>query len=130
MNIAERLRSIREDKGLSQGDVERRSGLSRCYISRVEHGNTTPSVETLERFARAFDMKLYQLLYDGSEPPKSEPVGNFDGGKGGATKGKNARFLAKLRCHLAQMNERDRTVMMATVSQMAQRPRNASKGRL
>ena len=34
-----------------------------------EHGHTAPSVETLEKLGRAFDMPLYQLLYDGEDPP-------------------------------------------------------------
>jgi len=63
--IAERLRELREDKNLSQGDVEKRTGLLRCYISRVENGHTVPSIETLEKLARALEVPLYQLSYDG-----------------------------------------------------------------
>jgi transcriptional regulator with XRE-family HTH domain len=51
--IAERLRELRDAKNLSQGDIEKRTGLLRCYISRVENGHTVPSVETLEKMARA-----------------------------------------------------------------------------
>ena len=65
MLIAERLRELREDKNLSQGDVEKRTGLLRCYISRVENGHTVPSIETLEKLARALEVPLYQLSYDG-----------------------------------------------------------------
>jgi transcriptional regulator with XRE-family HTH domain len=119
MIIAERLRALREEKGLSQGEVERRTGLLRCYISRVEHGNTVPSVETLEKFARAFDMKLYQFLYDGPEPPKPRVVD--DVGNEWGTEGRDARLLGKLRSHLARMNVRDRTLVMATALQMAKR---------
>ncbi len=64
MDIGYRLRSLREEKKLSQGDLEKRTGLLRCYISRVENGHTVPAVETLEKMARAMDMPLYQLLYD------------------------------------------------------------------
>jgi transcriptional regulator with XRE-family HTH domain len=117
MIIAERLRALREEKGLSQGEVERRTGLLRCYISRVEHGDTVPSVKTLEKFARAFDMKLYQFLYDGPEPPKSMVVDG--GGSQWGTEGRDARLLDKLRSHLARMNVRDRMLVMATALQMA-----------
>ena len=55
--------------GLSQGDTEERTGLLRCYISRVENGHTTPALETLEKFARALGVPLYQLFYDGDKPP-------------------------------------------------------------
>ncbi len=69
MIIGERLRAIREEKKLSQEDVEKRAGLLRCYISRVENGHTVPAIETLETMARALEVPLYQLFYDGNEPP-------------------------------------------------------------
>ncbi len=60
MIIGDRLRALREEKKLSQGDIEKRTGLLRCYISRVENGHTVPAVETLEKMARAFEVPLYQ----------------------------------------------------------------------
>lgn len=69
MVIGERIRTIREGKNLSQGDVEGRSGLLRCYISRVENGHTVPSIETLEKFARALEVPLHELFYEGEMPP-------------------------------------------------------------
>ena len=70
MVIGERLREIRESKDLSQVDIEKRSGLLRCYLSRVENGHTVPSVETLERLARAMEVPIYKLFYAGREPAK------------------------------------------------------------
>ncbi len=70
MLIGDRIRAFREAKKLSQGDVEKRSGLLRVYISRVENNHIIPSVETLEKFARALGVPLYQLFYHGEEPPK------------------------------------------------------------
>jgi transcriptional regulator with XRE-family HTH domain len=70
MIIADRLRALREAKKLSRGDIEKRTGLLRCYISRVENGHTVPAIETLEKMARAMEVPLYQLFYDGEEPPK------------------------------------------------------------
>src|SRR5690242_21775774 len=67
--IGDQLRALREAKQLSQGDIEKRTGLLRCYISRVENGHTVPSVETLEKLARALEIPMYQLFYDGEEPP-------------------------------------------------------------
>ncbi len=67
--IGERLKAIRESKDLSQGDIEKRTGLIRCYTSRVENGHTVPSIETLAKFAQALDVPLYQLFYDGDEHP-------------------------------------------------------------
>ena len=69
MIIGDQLRAIREEKKLSQGEIEKRTGLLRCYISRVENGHTVPAVETLEKFARALEVPLYQLFYDSDKPP-------------------------------------------------------------
>ncbi len=55
MIIGDRLRALREEKKLSQGDIEKRTGLLRCYISRVENGHTVPAIETLEKLARALE---------------------------------------------------------------------------
>ena len=63
------VEGVREHKHLSQGDIERRTGLLRSYISRVENGHTMPSIETLEKFARALQMPTYQFFYDGSKEP-------------------------------------------------------------
>ena len=70
MLIGDHIRAIREAKKLSQGDIEKRSGLKRAYISRVEHGHNVPSVETLEKLARALEIPLYRLFYEGEKPPK------------------------------------------------------------
>src|SRR5260370_37617881 len=70
MEIGQRLRELREQKNLSQGHIEKRTGLLRCYISRVENGHTVPAVETLEKFARALEIPMYQLFYDGDKPPE------------------------------------------------------------
>ncbi len=74
MNIGKRLRILRESKGLSQGDIERRSGLLRSYISRVESGYTAPSLPTLERFAKALEIEPYQLLFESEGRPKSPRI--------------------------------------------------------
>ncbi len=70
MIIGDRLRALREGKKLSQGDIEKRTGLLRCYISRVENGHTVPAIETLEKMARALEVPLYRLFYEGEEPPE------------------------------------------------------------
>lgn len=73
--IGQRIRQLREQKKLSQGDIERSTGMLRAYISRVEHGHTVPSLESLERFAAALDIPLYQLFShnSGPEPTSSRP---------------------------------------------------------
>jgi transcriptional regulator with XRE-family HTH domain len=74
MNIGQRIRTLREAKGLSQGDVERRSGLLRSYISRVEGGYTAPSLATLEKFAKALEVEPYQLLFGRNGHPRPASV--------------------------------------------------------
>ena len=68
--IGERLRAIRESKNLSQGDIEQRTGMLRCYTSRVENGHTVPSLDTLAKYAQALEIPMYQLFYDGEAEPK------------------------------------------------------------
>jgi transcriptional regulator with XRE-family HTH domain len=65
MEIGPKLRELREERHLNQGDIERKTGLLRCYVSRVENGRTIPNVETLEKFARALEIPLYRLFTDG-----------------------------------------------------------------
>lgn len=109
MNVGERLRLLRESKNLSQGGIEEKTGLLRCYISRVENGHTVPSIDTLEKLAQAMNMELYQLLYDGSKPP-ALPDGNHFEGWGGS--GKDRRYLNKLCGCLSRMESRDQMLLM------------------
>ena|SRR3984893_10495772 len=122
MIIGDRLRLLREDKNLSQGDMEKRTGLMRCYISRVENGHTVPAVETLEKMAQAMDMHLYQFLYEGPEPPALPEPGKADR-DGWGSSGKDARFLAKLRRYLSQMTPHDRSILMTLASQRLKQKR-------
>ena len=125
MLIGERLRQLREQKSLSQGDVEKASGLLRCYISRVEHGHTVPSLETLERFAAALDVPLYRLFYTGEDAP---PTPNLTTRKSleeladdpGAS-GSEARFLLKLKGLVGKMVESDRVFLLDFARKLAAR---------
>ncbi|HET7151613.1 MAG TPA: helix-turn-helix transcriptional regulator [Candidatus Acidoferrum sp.] len=119
MIIGERLRNVREQKQLSQGDIEKRSGLLRCYISRVENGHTVPAVETLEKLARALEVPLYELMYEGEEPPRALATGSSGSEKLWGASGKDARYLRKLQQCLARMNEEDRNLLLFTVGKMS-----------
>jgi len=123
MIIGERLRVLREEKQLSQGDVEKRTGLLRCYLSRVENGHTVPAIETLEKLARALEMPLYQLLYDGDQPPRPDVPTAWTESSGNAwgSSGKDLRFMRKLRLLLSKLDQHDRTLLLFTVQQMAKR---------
>ena len=121
MVIGERLRQLREQKKLSQGDIEKRTGLLRCYVSRVENGHTVPAVETLEKFARALEVPVYQLFYDGEEPPKLPNMlkRKSSGEVAWGSDGKDAKFLNKLRRLLGRANEDDRKLILYTLQKMA-----------
>ena len=123
MIIGERLRVLREEKKLSQGDIEKRTGLLRCYLSRVENGHTIPAIETLEKLARALDMPLYQLLYDGDQPPQQDVPSAWkeSGDTGWGSSGKDLRFMRKLRHLLSKMEPQDRSLLLFTVQQMVKR---------
>ncbi len=123
MLIGDRLRAFREAKALSQGDIEKRTGLLRPYISRVECGHTVPNIETLEKWARALEVPLYQLFYEGEEPPKllQLPGRKTADEIAWGSRGKEARMLAKLQKLLGRMSQGDRTLLLQTASKMARR---------
>ncbi len=124
MIIADRLRVLREEKHLSQGDVEKRTGLLRCYSSRVENGHTVPAIETLEKMARALEIPMYQLFYDGEEPPNIPdlPKRRSADDIAWGSFGKDARFLSKIRRALSRMDEGDRRLLLFMTQKMS-RPR-------
>ena len=114
MYIGERLRERRESKDLSQGKIEKRTGLLRCYLSRVENGHTVPAIETLEKLARALEVPMYQLFYEGEEPHKVPPLPKLrlvDDTQWGSS-GKDARDLRKIRRLLARMRDGDRRLLL------------------
>jgi transcriptional regulator with XRE-family HTH domain len=121
MVIGDRLRELREQKKLSQGDIEKRTGLLRCYISRVENGHTVPAIETLEKLARAFEVPMYQLFYDGDEPPKLPNLLTRKSSEEIAwgSSGKDARYLNKLRRLLGKTDEDGRKLLLYTLQKMA-----------
>ncbi len=121
MIIGERLRVLREAKKFSQGEIEKRTGLLRCYVSRVENGHTVPAVETLEKFARALEVPMYQLFYDGEELPKLPKLPKRktadDIAWGG--KGKDARLLAQFCRLFSRTNESDLRLLFYVAQKMA-----------
>ena len=121
MIIGDRLRELREGKKLSQGDIEKRTGLLRCYISRVENGHTVPAIETLEKLARALEVPLYQLFYEGDEPPKLPNLltrKTADDIVWGSS-GKQAVYLHKLRKCLSKAGDADRKLILAMAQKLA-----------
>ena len=121
MIIGDHIRAIREEKKLSQGEIEKRTGLLRCYISRVENGHTVPAVETLEKFARALEVPLYQLFYEGDTPPALPNLLKRRSAKEIAwgTSGKDARVLERFRKLLGRATDSDRKLLLFVAQKMA-----------
>jgi transcriptional regulator with XRE-family HTH domain len=123
MITGDRLCELRKERKFSQGEIEKRTGLLRCYISRVENGHTVPAIETLEKFARALEVPMYQLFYDGEQPPK---LPNLPKRKPGAdiewgNKGKDARLLAKFCRLFSRMKADDLGLVLFMAQKMAKR---------
>ncbi len=118
MLIGNRLKELRASKQLSQGDIEKRTGLLRCYISRVENGHTVPSVETLEKMARSLEVPMYRLFHEGEveasihklKPPKDDEWGST---------GRGADYLSKLRKLLAKMEPGDQKLLFHMAQKVA-----------
>ena len=124
MVISTRLRQLREEKNLSQGDIENRTGLLRCYISRVENGHTVPSIATLERLAAVLEIPLFRIFYDGEEPPPlpqlSRRLSTEDLLRDGEPES-DQRFFQKLKGLIDRMGEQDRELVLLTARKLAAR---------
>ena len=124
MVIGEKLKALREQKHLSQGDIEKRTGLLRCYISRVENGHTVPAIETLEKLTRAMDVPLYQIFYDGEKPPAPNLQKFEDGGWGSS--GPDARMLSRFRRLISRTDEVDLNLLLFMAQEMSQRKKRGN----
>jgi transcriptional regulator with XRE-family HTH domain len=124
--IGERLKGLREEKGFTQGEIEKRTGLLRCYISRVENGHTVPAVPTLEKMARALEVPMYRLFY-GNQGPAEVPDIFKRGGEGRAWghSQEDARLLKRFRNLLGRIGENDRKLLLTMAKKMELANRNA-----
>ena len=110
-NIGTTIRAYRLQKGMSQGDIEKRTGLLRCYLSRVENGHTVPSLETLQKIARALDLQLSEFFAE--DKVAKEMAGlSLDEDE--------IRFLTQIQRYSAHLGESDRRLLLAMVRKFAQ----------
>ncbi len=110
MDIGKRLLELRVAKGFSQGDIEKRTGLLRCYISRVENGHTMPSFETFERLAKALGIKTYQIFFEGDKEAEAVPVAT-----GAAPSSREGKLVETFR----KLSQRDQELVLAMLRKLA-----------
>lgn len=121
MLIGQKLREIREAKNLSQVEIAEATGLVQPYVSRVENGHTIPGVETLEKWASALKVPLYQILYDGEEPPKPLKLSSNHNRELWGNSPRDSHDLKRLRQFLSKMNEQERDLLLSLAGRMASR---------
>jgi transcriptional regulator with XRE-family HTH domain len=119
MVIGDKLKTLRAQKHMSQGDLEKRTGLLRCYISRVENGHTVPSVDTLEKLARALEVPMYRLFTD--EDRVQKPNISAESIQSRRVNPKRERELRAFAKCLSRMEDRDRGLLIQMASKMANR---------
>ena len=110
MKIGTAIRTFRLQKGFSQGDIEKKTGLLRCYLSRVENGHTVPSLDTLSKIAVALDLSIAQFFADDS-------LGHQI--KGQHISDEELRFLSQIRRYSSNLNDSDRKLLLAMVKKFA-----------
>jgi transcriptional regulator with XRE-family HTH domain len=125
MDIGDKLKALRKQKNMSQGDIEKRTGLLRCYISRVENGHTVPALETLEKITRAMGVPLYHIFHDGGKPPAQHPLKFNDGGWG--CSGRDALMLGRFRRLLKRTHEADRQLLFCVAQQMSEKKNRTNR---
>ena len=111
MNIGTTIRGYRLQKGMSQGDIEKRTGLLRCYLSRVENGHTVPSLETLQKIAYALDLQLAQFFSDEAVSREMSALRLSED---------EIRFLTQVQRYSAHLSDSDRRLLLAMVRKFAQ----------
>ena len=110
IKIGTAIRAHRLQKGLSQGDIEKKTGLLRCYLSRVENGHTVPSLDTLSKIASALDLPITQFFADESvgRPATLQKLTDEE-----------LRFLTQIRRYSTNLNDSDRKLLLAMVKKFA-----------
>jgi transcriptional regulator with XRE-family HTH domain len=114
VNIGQVIRSYRSDRGLSQGDIERRTGLLRCYLSRVENGHTVPSLETLAKIAEAMEMSLADFFPTLETPREREAKKAL-----GELSQDELRFLGEIKRYSSTLTDENKSLVLAMIRKMA-----------
>jgi transcriptional regulator with XRE-family HTH domain len=122
MEIGRRLRELRKSRRLSQAELEFRTGLLRCYTSRVENGHTVPSVETIEKYAIALGIPLSDFFSKDVVHLQVEPLPASEAAKW-RPKPRERIESNKLAAAIAAMESPDRQLLVALAQRLAKRIR-------
>jgi transcriptional regulator with XRE-family HTH domain len=110
MKIGTTIRAHRLQRGLSQGDIEKKTGLLRCYLSRVENGHTVPSLDTLSKIAAALDLPISQFFAEDGVNRQLNPQKLSD---------EELKFLSQIRRYSTSITESDRKLLLAMARKFA-----------
>ncbi|HWE85157.1 MAG TPA: helix-turn-helix transcriptional regulator [Terracidiphilus sp.] len=110
MKIGTVIRAHRLQRGLSQGDIEKKTGLLRCYLSRVENGHTIPSLDTLSKIALALDVPISQFFAEdgGNRQLHAQKLSDDE-----------LKFLTQIRRYSTNLNDSDRKLLLAMARKFA-----------
>jgi len=111
MSIGTTIRGYRLQRGMSQGDIEKRTGLLRCYLSRVENGHTVPSLDTLAKIASAMEIPLSQFFMEEGAPVEVQ--------QGASLSEDEIRFLSQIQRYSSNLSDSDRKLLLAMIRKFA-----------
>ena len=112
MNLGVSIKNIRQAQGLSQGEMQKRTGILRSYLSRVENGHTVPSLATLQRLASAMGVTLADFFSaDGQLAANAATAA--------AANDPASQYLAELKGLLPQLTLQQREQLLDMVKDMA-----------
>jgi len=114
VDIGQVIRSYRSERGLSQGDIERRTGLLRCYLSRVENGHTIPALETLVKIAGAMEINLADF-FPGTDTPQDRETRKILSG----LSQEEIRLLIEIQKCSATLSNDDKNLFLGVIRKMA-----------
>jgi transcriptional regulator with XRE-family HTH domain len=109
INLGARLRELRHAKGMTLSDIQKRTGIFRCYVSRVELGYIVPQLPMMQKWAKALRVPLYEIFLPDGTSPQHGPFARL------------TRKDERLHKLLSRIHERDRRLFLAIATKMAKR---------
>ncbi len=108
--LSEALRLIRVFHDLKQSDLADRFGISKSYISEIESGKKTPTIEFLEKYSSEFHIPLSSILFFSEKLGSAEDISSAAQKAKGLISGKIINFLQFIELRTRKENESDTEV--------------------